>query len=145
MHSVSVAAVVSREDGKVLVIRRADTGEWQIPGGVLERGEQLEAGVAREVLEETGIHVEVQTLTGVYHHLLRHVVALVYRCAPIGGIVTVSEESSEVCWLDADAAASRMQPVFAVRVRDALAGGIHSRSHDGEFLLTEPVVSPPVG
>lgn len=134
-HSVSVAAVVVDGAGRVLVIRRADNGEWQIPGGVLERGERLDAGVAREVLEETGIHVTVERLTGVYHHLVRNVVALVYRCAPVAGTPTVSDESTEVCWLDPDAATARMQPMFAVRVRDSLAGGISSRNHDGHRLL----------
>lgn len=36
-HCVSVAAVVIREDGKILVIRRRDTGQYQAPGGILER------------------------------------------------------------------------------------------------------------
>src|SRR5690606_34136813 len=59
LHSVSVAGVVVREDGRLLAIRRADNGTWELPGGVLELNETPEAGVAREVWEETGIHVEV--------------------------------------------------------------------------------------
>ncbi|MCK9929542.1 NUDIX hydrolase [Frankia sp. Mgl5] len=54
MHSVSVAAVTRRDDGRVLCIQRRDTGAWQIPGGVLERGETFEDGLRREVREETG-------------------------------------------------------------------------------------------
>lgn len=83
LHSVSVAGVVVREDGRLLAIRRADNGTWELPGGVLELDEAPEAGVQREVLEETGIHVEVDELTGVYKNTTRGIVALVFRCKPM--------------------------------------------------------------
>lgn len=82
LHSVSVAGVVVREDGRLLAIRRADNGTWELPGGVLELDETPETGVRREVLEETGIHVEVDELTGVYKNTTRGIVALVFRCKP---------------------------------------------------------------
>ncbi|CAI7976405.1 8-oxo-dGTP diphosphatase [Frankia sp. Hr75.2] len=63
MHSVSVAGVTRRDDGRVLCIQRRDTGAWQIPGGVLERGETFEDGLRREVREETGALVEPVRLT----------------------------------------------------------------------------------
>ncbi|WP_245766997.1 NUDIX hydrolase [Streptomyces colonosanans] len=85
MPSVSVAGVVVREDGRLLAIRRADNGTWELPGGVLELNETPEAGVAREALEETGIHIEVDELTGVYKNMTRGVVALVFRCKPSAG------------------------------------------------------------
>ena len=81
-HSVSVAGVVVNDDGEVLVIRRRDNGHWEPPGGVLELGETFEEGVRREVLEETGVLVRVDRLTGVYKNMKRGVVALVFRCTP---------------------------------------------------------------
>ncbi|WP_082122083.1 MULTISPECIES: NUDIX hydrolase [Frankia] len=66
MHSVSVAGVTLHENGSILCIRRRDTGAWQIPGGVLERGETIQAGLCREVAEETGAFVRPVRLTGVY-------------------------------------------------------------------------------
>ena len=81
---MSVAGVVVREDGRLLAIRRADNGTWELPGGVLELDETPEAGVRREVWEETGIHVEVDELTGVYKNTTRGIVALVFRCKPVG-------------------------------------------------------------
>ncbi|MFF0761541.1 NUDIX hydrolase [Streptomyces sp. NPDC003737] len=136
LHSVSVAGVVVREDGRLLAIRRADNGTWELPGGVLELNETPEAGVAREVLEETGIHVEVDELTGVYKNTSRGIVALVFRCKPSGGTERTSTESTAVEWLTPDEVSERMAEVFAVRLLDALDGdGPHVRSHDGKQLL----------
>src|SRR3954454_5024657 len=84
-HSVSVAGAVVRSDGKLLMIRRRDNGRWEPPGGVLELEETVEAGVAREILEETGISVEVERLTGVYKNMPRGIVALFFRCRPFEG------------------------------------------------------------
>ncbi|MFG3058995.1 NUDIX hydrolase [Streptomyces sp. NPDC048231] len=136
LHSVSVAGVVVREDGRLLAIRRADNGTWELPGGVLELNETPEAGVAREVLEETGIHVEVDELTGVYKNTTRGIVALVFRCKPSGGTERTSTESTAVEWLTPHEVSERMAEVFAVRLLDALDGdGPHVRSHDGKQLL----------
>ncbi len=57
------------EDGRVVLIRRGTEplrGEWSIPGGTLELGESLEAGVEREMLEETGLQVRVIELIEVF-------------------------------------------------------------------------------
>ncbi|MFJ6082738.1 NUDIX hydrolase [Streptomyces sp. NPDC092369] len=136
LHSVSVAGAVVRDDGRLLAIRRADNGAWELPGGVLELEETPEAGVVREVLEETGIHVEVDELTGVYKNTIRGIVALVFRCKPSGGAERTSEESTAVSWLTPDEVAERMSEVFAIRLLDALDGnGPHVRSHDGRQFL----------
>lgn len=135
LHSVSVAGVVVREDGRLLAIRRADNGTWELPGGVLELSEAPEDGVAREVWEETGIRVEVDELTGVYKNTTRGIVALVFRCKPSGGTERTSAESTAVDWLTPDEVAERMTEVYAVRLLDALDGnGPHVRSHDGKHL-----------
>ncbi|MET8223051.1 NUDIX domain-containing protein [Streptomyces sp. NPDC005301] len=136
LHSVSVAGVVVREDGRLLAIRRADNGAWELPGGILELDETPEAGVAREVMEETGIHIEVDELTGVYKNMTRGVVALVFRCKPSGGTERTSSESTAVSWLTPDEVGERMSEAFAIRLLDALDGnGPHVRSHDGQHLI----------
>lgn len=60
------------EGGRALLIRRGSEplrGEWSIPGGTLELGESLEEGVARELLEETGIVVRVIELIEVFDRI----------------------------------------------------------------------------
>ncbi|WP_406074759.1 NUDIX hydrolase [Streptomyces virginiae] len=136
LHSVSVAGAVLRKDGRLLAIRRADNGTWELPGGVLELTESPEAGVRREVLEETGIEVQVQELTGVYKNTTRGIVALVFRCQPTGGTERTSVESTAVAWLTPDEVAAQMSEVYAIRLLDALdEAGPHVRSHDGRQLL----------
>ncbi|WP_406112339.1 NUDIX hydrolase [Kitasatospora purpeofusca] len=137
LHSVSVAGVVVREDGRVLAIRRADNGTWEPPGGVLEVTEAVEDGVRREVFEETGIKVGVERLTGVYKNVSRGIVALVFRCRPESGSERLSEESTAVAWLTPAEVSDRMAEVYAVRVLDALREGAApaARSHDGRQLL----------
>lgn len=125
-----------REDGRLLAIRRADNGTWELPGGVLELDETPETGVAREVLEETGIHIEVDELTGVYKNTTRGIVALVFRCKPSGGMERTSSESTAVAWLTPDEVAECMAEVYSIRLLDALDGnGPHVRSHDGKRLI----------
>lgn len=138
LHSVSVAGVAFDAAGRVLLIKRRDNGEWQAPGGILERDETFEQGVAREVLEETGVRVKVEYLSGVYKNLQRGVVALVYRCTPLDGVPMPSAESAEVEWVDLNDALQRMPKVFAIRVQDAkrsIATPSASRAHDGTSLL----------
>ncbi|MFF7703247.1 NUDIX hydrolase [Streptomyces lydicus] len=143
LHSVSVAGVVVREDGRVLVIKRADNGAWEAPGGVLELDERPEDGACREVLEETGIKVETERLTGVYKNMTRGVVALVFRCRPVGGEERTSDESIDVRWFTREDVESHMAEAYAVRVIDALdAEGTQVRAHDGRRLLT---VKSPTG
>lgn len=98
-HSVSVAGIVVRDDNRAPAIRRDDNGEWEAPGGVLELDESVEDGVRREVLEETGLKVTVERLTGVYKNLTQGIVALVYQCHAADGDTHPTAEAREVRWM----------------------------------------------
>jgi len=135
-HSVSVAGIVVDDAGRVLVVRRRDNGAWEAPGGVLELAETPEEGVAREISEETGMAVEVRELTGVYKNLSRGIVALVFRCRPVGSEVHPTDEASEVRWMTRDEVRAAMVPAFAIRVLDAFDDHPHVRTHDGVNLLS---------
>ena len=68
---VGVGGVIIK-DGRALLIRRGSEplrGEWSIPGGTLELGETLREGVARELLEETGVAVRVLELIEVFERI----------------------------------------------------------------------------
>ena len=136
-HSVSVTAIVTREDGRVLVIKRGDDGRWVPPGGVLELAETPQEACAREVLEETGYHVKVGELTGVYKNMKLGVLSLAFRCDLVGGEAHTSVESKAVKWRTLEEVRQDVPEARAVRVFDALnsSDGIPVRVHDGSRLI----------
>lgn len=140
-HSVSVAGIVVNDAGQVLAIQRRDNNRWEPPGGVLEIDESPEEGVVREVLEETGIQVTVNQLSGVYKNMSRGIVSLVFHCQPIAGYECVTDESRDVRWISLSEVKDRFLPAYASRVFDAFEEGVHTRIHDGQRILT-PRVGP---
>ncbi len=106
---VGVGAVIV-ERGRVVVVRRATEplkGEWSIPGGVLELGETLRAGVAREAREETGLDVLPLEVLDVYDRIVAdaegktryHYVLIDYLCEVRGGELRAASDASEVKWI----------------------------------------------
>jgi ADP-ribose pyrophosphatase YjhB (NUDIX family) len=137
-HSISVAAVITDDDGRVSVVQRHDNGKWEIPGGVLKLHESIHDGVRREVEEETGVLIEPEQLTGVYKNLKLGVVALVFRARIVGGQPGPTEESQRVDWWTRDTVAEQMAETFAVRVTAALdAEQPAIRIHDRVQVLAE--------
>jgi len=54
-------------DGRIVLIRRRDSGEWGLPGGIVNWGEDIPTTVRRELAEETGLDlVKIRRLVGVY-------------------------------------------------------------------------------
>jgi 8-oxo-dGTP diphosphatase len=132
---VSVAAAILDDQGRFLVIRRADNGRWEPPGGVLELDESIEDGLIREVAEETGLQVQPVGLTGVYKNMRPGIVALVFRCTIVGRAHHPSHEVSEIAWLT-PYELSRVDEVYRVRMLDAInTVSPNVRAHDGVKLL----------
>lgn len=54
-------------DGRIVLIRRRDTGRWGLPGGLMDWGEDVVTSARRELWEETGLElVGIERLVGVY-------------------------------------------------------------------------------
>ncbi len=120
-HSVSVAGVVTDEHGRVLLVRRADNDEWEPPGGIVEREEDLLSALAREVYEESGYRVHPGRLTGVYKNMALGIVALVFRCTTTEGSPHTSRETTDVRWVAPDELRRLVDERLRVRIEDALA------------------------
>lgn len=127
----SVVAIVRDDLGRVLLIHKTDNGKWALPGGGHEIGESISDTVVREVKEETGYDVEVETITGTYTNP-RHVMAyddgevrqqfsIAFRATLVGGEAATSSESDEVVWVaPGEIAALDMHPSMRQRIEDAL-------------------------
>lgn len=98
--------------GRVLLERRADTGIWALPGGIIDPAEQPADAAVREVFEETGVIAVPEALTSVtvsapvtYGNGDQvQYLELVFRCRPAGGIAQVHDcECVEVGWYALDA------------------------------------------
>ena len=108
----SVTAIVRDDVGDLLLVHKTDNDLWALPGGGVDPGESVSEAVIREVLEETGMHVEVDRLSGVYTNP-RHVMAyddgevrqqfsLCFIARLRGGELTTSSETSELGFVALD-------------------------------------------
>jgi 8-oxo-dGTP diphosphatase len=58
-YTVGAMCFIERDDGALLLVRHSYRDRWGVPGGLLQRGEDVEAGVLREVREEVGLAVHL--------------------------------------------------------------------------------------
>jgi ADP-ribose pyrophosphatase YjhB (NUDIX family) len=102
---LGTSAIIFNNEGNFLLTKRADNGQWCLPGGAVESGESLAQACEREVLEETGLIVRVRRLVGVYSHpdqLVVYpdghkafIVAIHFEAEVIGGELGLSDETSD--------------------------------------------------
>lgn len=128
---VAVTALVRNEAGRILLIRRTDNDLYAIPGGALELGETLTQAAEREVMEETGIAVEITGLVGIFSNP-RHVIefedgevrqefSVCFRAKPTGGDLRTSNESKEVLWVNLiNLDTLNIHPSIRLRIRHGL-------------------------
>lgn len=127
----SVVAIVTDDEGKVLLIHKTDNNLWALPGGGHEIGESIADTVVREVKEETGYDVAVERVTGLYTNP-RHVMAyddgevrqqfsIAFRARLLGGQAATSSESKAVEWVAGeDIAGLELHPSMRLRIEHAL-------------------------
>ncbi len=96
---VGAMALIQDDQGRVLLLEHTYRREqpWGLPGGWLKRAESPEAGMEREVLEETGLHVQVERLLAAdfYKH---EQCDLLYCCRVLSGTYHATDETSASWW-----------------------------------------------
>jgi len=124
-----VDAAVIDEDGRILLIRRADNGKWAMPGGALEVGETAAEGAVRETLEETGVECQGTDMIGVFdsrfcgsetaHHLY-HFTFLAVPVASDGfGNGSHKQEILDVAWFTEARLPEKIDPGHMTRIPEA--------------------------
>jgi 8-oxo-dGTP pyrophosphatase MutT (NUDIX family) len=105
----SVFAAVRDAAGRLLLVRRCDSGDWELPGGRVDVGESAVAAAAREVAEESGVVVHVTGLVGVYtdpRYIVRSVsgevrqqFVVLFRASLVSGLPRADRlETSAAAW-----------------------------------------------
>ena len=99
------SAAIFDKQGRVLLTKRLDNGQWCLPSGGVEPGESVTEGCEREVLEETGLSVRVKRFVGVYSHPDQltvysetdkfQIIALHFEAEITGGELGLSDETSD--------------------------------------------------
>ena len=117
-------AAVIDDEGRILLIQRADDALWAMPGGAFEMGETAAEGVRREAREETGVDVEIVDFVGIYDSRLCEtrssiqLYQLVFQCRPIGfGSPTTPQEVLDMGWFH-ESDLPPLSPGHTVRVPD---------------------------
>ena len=121
-HLVSVAALVTNENGEVLLVNSPWRG-WEYPGGLIEPGESFEAALKREVFEESGVEIEITGFVGICKNVERNIVNIDFTARYTGGELTTSEESTEVGWFAPEKALEMITfPLTKKRLANMLSG-----------------------
>jgi 8-oxo-dGTP pyrophosphatase MutT (NUDIX family) len=99
------SAAIFDQQGRVLLTKRKDNGQWCLPSGGMDSGESMAEACIREVWEETGLKVCVKRLVGVYSHSDQlviyadgnkaQIVALHFEVEIIGGALGLSNETTD--------------------------------------------------
>ncbi len=121
--------------GRLLLVRRCDSGTWELPGGRVDVGETAVDAAVRETAEETGVRVLVTGFAGLFSdpaHVVRspdgevrQQFALLFRARSLGGVPRGDlHETSEAAWVaPRDLPGLPMQPAARIWIDEALAVG----------------------
>lgn len=103
---VAAKAIVRRDDGRILLIRRPgdaarEPGLWDLPGGKMDYGEGLRDTLVREAREETGLTVSVGSPVHICHFTKDPfwVTCVTFACGCDDGPVRLSEEHDDFVWV----------------------------------------------
>jgi 8-oxo-dGTP diphosphatase len=131
----SVFVAVRWHHGTLLLVRRRDSGAWELPGGRVDVGETAVEAAVRETVEEAGVRVEVTELAGLFTdpgHVVRSAdgevrqqFTLLFRARCLGGVPHGDQhETSDAAWVPvADLAGLAMEPPVRIWVAQAIAVG----------------------
>jgi ADP-ribose pyrophosphatase YjhB (NUDIX family) len=131
---VGVGVVIRGPGQTILLEKRRDCGWWGLPGGKVEPGESLNDAAVREVLEETGLSVEVTHLIGVYSDPCSRIVTypdngdvaqlidVIVGARVLSGSLLCSQESEEVRFFSPSQLPEEIVPPARQPIADAFEG-----------------------
>jgi 8-oxo-dGTP diphosphatase len=92
---VVAGCVVRQDDGKYLLVQEKQPkvyGLWNLPAGHVDKGEEIESAAIREVKEESGFDVELDSKIGVYHETIESPIRHAFSAHIVGGVLKIQED-----------------------------------------------------
>jgi len=124
---LGAAAVICDDYGRVLMVKHSyGMLNWELPGGAADTGESISDTAVREVLEETGLLVVAERLTGIYYAKENDSHHFVFVCiqSDEGQIPrSVSTETTDCAFFAVDALPRPISDFTLRRIQDALESG----------------------
>ena len=107
---LNCAGALIVRDGGILFQRRTDNGKWGLIGGLVEMNETYEEAALREVREETGLEVKLDSFLGIFHNHdmvwsngdAAHVISAMFTAEIVSGEPRIDEESYELRFFGKD-------------------------------------------
>jgi ferredoxin--NADP+ reductase len=103
---LSLKVILVNSQGECLLLQRSavsknNPGKWELPGGKLEQGEDLQHGLKREVLEETGLEIELDCVAGAVQAELddQVIASMIFQGHPLSQTLTLSSEHQAAVWV----------------------------------------------
>jgi len=101
---LNCAGALIIKNNKILFQRRTDNGKWGLIGGLVEMNETYEQAALREIREETGLEVRLESFLGIYHNHnmvwsngdAAHVISAMFTAGIVSGEPRIDEESYEL-------------------------------------------------
>ncbi len=120
---VGASAMVVRDDGRLLMIKRQDNGLWLYPAGYANLGETVAHTAIREVREETGLHIIPERIMGIYsspefHHTYPNGhrvkdVGVLFRARLNGGVPEIdTREIADMAWMTPEQVLTATLPTY---------------------------------
>lgn len=135
----SVTAAVRDDEGRLLLIHKIDNDYWALPGGGMDLGESIADAAIREVVEESGIEVEITGLVGLYTnpaHVMayddgevRQEFSVCFHARNRGGVLREDgTETKSARWVTIEELDRiSIHPSMRIRINDALSDRIRPR------------------
>jgi 8-oxo-dGTP pyrophosphatase MutT (NUDIX family) len=117
---ISVHAVITDRAGKLLLLKMTYADKhWSLPGGAIERGENIYEALERECKEELGVKPKILYLSGVNYHKKHDSFAFIFRCTlPAKAKIRISPEHSDFQYFDLKS--REVSPIQRDRVKDCI-------------------------
>jgi 8-oxo-dGTP diphosphatase len=114
------AIIENTDDGNILLLKRSGAKDfspdiWEYPTGRMRQFEEPQDGLRREIMEETGLDVEIVKPISVYHIFRgertaeNELIGVMFWCRTDRDVPTISDEHSDFIWVSAERALQMIQ------------------------------------